>query len=59
MNTHMKEMDLYEMEAVTGGINWKRVFSGFDTEDALLVVLCGPFGQGLVAAKATAIIAAE
>ncbi len=59
MNTSMKEMNLNEMEAVCGGFDFKRFLSAFDTEDALIAILGGPFGQGLILGKAGAILAAE
>ena len=56
MNTNMKEMNLEDMEAVNGGINWKRVSNQFGQEDVWYALFLGPIGQGIVAVKAIAAI---
>ena len=59
MNTSMKEMNLNEMESVSGGIDWNRVRSKFGVTDVALCIILGPIGQVIVASKAGGIIAGE
>ena len=59
MSTGMKEMNLNEMAAVSGGIDWDRVRSKFGVTDVALCIILGPIGQVIVASKAGGIIAGE
>lgn len=59
MNTNIKEMNLNEMENVSGGFNWKKFLSNFGVSDVALIVLLGPVGYVCAGEKAVNAIAEE
>ena len=57
MNTNMIELNMEEMEAVSGGWNWKKAFIGMGcgfvggaATGALYGICCGPVGMAVGAA---------
>ena len=59
MISGMKEMNLKDMETVSGGFNVKRILDSFSMKDVFLCTVLGPFGQAMALTRVGVDIAAE